>query len=114
MNYPPDPKNLREGTKIVHAVGSTTLLADATYLAHYLMVKKGLELYNKSKMIIARNATPAQLCLMAGNITGKKYSNTTKGRTQAAADVGVKLEELRAAIQHEHAKPNLRVVKDES
>ncbi len=72
--------------------------ADATQLLQVKLIARGLKMYNETGMILARNGTPSQLLKLASHYSGKKYANSAKGRTEAAADMQARADLLLSSL----------------
>ena len=69
--------------------GGTSVTGNAVLGFQALIVMQGLRTHLKfnGKFRLSRNATPSNLVRLAGQFTGKTYSNRRKGMEQALADL---------------------------
>ena len=90
---------MQQQSEIVHhAHGGVTLVGpDAINLMRAATVKQGLLMYDRSKMLLTRGATPTMLLALAKQYTGKTYKGKDKYQ-QAAADVQVWIDTMKAAL----------------
>lgn len=70
--------------------------ADAVELYRVKCIALGLELYNKTGMLLSRNAKPSDLLSVATEYSGKHYKNNAAGRAEAAQDMRAR----HAALAH--------------
>lgn len=85
-------------SEIIHHKGGTTLVGpDAVNLFRAATLKSALNLYARTGMLMTRGATPTRLLQMAKEYTGKTYKGADK-YTAAAADVGVWIDTMKAAL----------------
>lgn len=85
-------------SEIIHHKGGGTTLSgpDAVNLYRAATLKVSLQLYAKTGMIPTRGVTGPMMLKMATEYTGKTYK---RGQyVQAAADVGVWVDTMRAAL----------------
>ena len=88
---------MQQSEIIHHKSGGITLAGpDAVNLYRAAMLKSGLAMYAKSKMLLTRAMTPSAMLAMATQYTGKTYK---RGQyAQAAQDVDVWVQTMRAAL----------------
>ena len=73
---------------------------DAVNLVRAITLKTSLDFYGRSKLKMTRHLTPTLMLKLAGEYTGKMYK---RGQyQQAAADLGVWIETMRAALPVTH------------
>ncbi len=73
---------------------------DAVNLYRTICLKAALNLYAKCKLLTTRGVTPTSMLSMASEYTGKKYKRGQ--HAQAAIDVGVWVDTMKAALPIEH------------
>lgn len=91
-----------DDTAITHHDGGTTLTGDAITLFRAVTLMRGIKLYIKTKMVLTRGITIKKMLILAADITRPKkmYTNNLAGWEQAAEDLRVWTETLKAAIPH--------------